>query len=32
LGYSTSNLESGVTILSPKRLHPPAAILAALRI
>src|SRR5450759_3176177 len=32
LGYSTSNLESGVTILSPKRLHPPAAILSALRI
>jgi hypothetical protein len=32
LGYSASNLESGVTILSPKRAHPPAAILASLRI
>jgi hypothetical protein len=32
LGYSTSNLESGLTILSPKRLHPPAAILAVMRI
>jgi predicted DNA binding CopG/RHH family protein len=32
LGYSTSNLESGLTILSPKRLNPPAAILAVLRI
>jgi hypothetical protein len=32
LGYPTSNLESGVTILSPKRFHPSAAILAALRI
>ncbi len=32
LRYSTSNLESGVTILSPKRVHPPAAILTSLRI
>jgi hypothetical protein len=30
LGHFTSNLESGVTILSPKRLHSPAAILASL--
>ena len=32
LGYFISNLERGVTILSPKRLHPLAAILASLRI
>jgi hypothetical protein len=30
LGYFISNLERGVTILSPKRLHSPAALLASL--